>query len=135
MYGHKAASIMPEPLSTPSISDLEQSSSSSASPLSMASLSMASLSLDPSLVYAATTPPVFVSGTSNGGSSHRDSSWLELEVCSEYLNQGCPRGELCCYAHPHQGTLIDQGGKLTCCYDFLKVNEPIKYSFPCILVL
>ena len=53
--------------------------------------------------------------------NERDSSWLELEVCREHLRQACPRSaEECRYAHPEQRIYV-KDGKVTCCYDFLKV--------------
>ena len=52
----------------------------------------------------------------------RDSSWLELEVCREHLRATCPRTtEECRFAHPEPRILV-KDGKVTCCYDFLKVR-------------
>ena len=57
----------------------------------------------------------------------RDSSWLELEACREHLRQSCSRqAEECRYAHPEQRIYV-KDGKVTCCYDFLKV-----YTYTCI---
>ena len=51
----------------------------------------------------------------------RDSSWLELDACREHLRQSCPRqADECRYAHPEQGIYVKEG-RVTCCYDFLKV--------------
>lgn len=51
----------------------------------------------------------------------RDSSWLELEVCREHLRQACPRqAEECRYAHPEPRIYV-KDGRVTCCYDYLKV--------------
>ena len=53
----------------------------------------------------------------------RDSSWLELEVCREYLRQMCPRqAQECRYAHPEPRIYV-KDGRVTCCYDSLKVNQ------------
>ena len=53
----------------------------------------------------------------------RDSSWLELEICREFLRQGCSRSaEECRFAHP-ESNVITKDGKVTCCYDFLKVSS------------
>lgn len=53
----------------------------------------------------------------------RDSSWLELEVCREHLRHTCPRqAEECRYAHPEPRIYV-KDGRVTCCYDFLKVNR------------
>lgn len=52
----------------------------------------------------------------------RDSSWLELEVCRDYQRMSCPRSpEQCRFAHPEQAVLV-KDGRVTCCYDFLKVG-------------
>ena len=60
---------------------------------------------------------------STGSKTSRDSSWLELEACQEHLRQNCPRSsEECRFAHPEPRILV-KDGKVTCCYDFLKVNS------------
>ena len=52
----------------------------------------------------------------------RDSSWLELEVCREFVRGDCSRtAEDCRYAHP-TGSVIVKDGKVTCCFDYLKVR-------------
>ena len=52
----------------------------------------------------------------------RDSSWLELEVCREFVRGDCSRtAEECRYAHP-TGSVIVKDGKVTCCFDYLKVR-------------
>ena len=79
------------------------------------------------------SPPDKVNGkssiaqqTSSDGSAavprrERDSSWLELEACREHMRQACPRqADECRYAHPEQGIYV-KDGRVTCCYDFLKV--------------
>lgn len=64
--------------------------------------------------------------SSNGGRHHsgsgRDSTWLELEVCREFLRGDCSRSaEECRFAHP-TGSVIVKDGKVTCCFDNLKVR-------------
>lgn len=52
----------------------------------------------------------------------RDSSWLELDICRDYQKDGnCVRGEQCRFAHP-DSNVVTRDGKVTCCYDFLKVS-------------
>ena len=52
----------------------------------------------------------------------RDSSWLELDVCREFLRDSCSRtAEECKYAHPTGSVVIKDGNKVTCCFDYLKV--------------
>lgn len=59
---------------------------------------------------------------SRNARGERDSSWLELEACREHLRQACPRqAEECRYAHPEPRIYV-KDGRVTCCYDFLKVN-------------
>ena len=54
--------------------------------------------------------------------SQRDSSWLEIEVCREFLRGECIRSaEECRYAHPTSSVVTKDGNKVTCCFDFLKV--------------
>ena len=55
----------------------------------------------------------------------RDSSWLELEVCREFLRGSCLRSSAeCRYVHPNSSLLV-KDGKVTCCFDFLKVRKEI----------
>ena len=75
------------------------------------------------------TPESDHSGTSsfNGARHHsgsgRDSTWLELEVCREFLRGDCSRSaEECRFAHP-TGSVIVKDGKVTCCFDNLKVGQ------------
>lgn len=78
--------------------------------------------MDPSLMSSASTPTALAMAPSaSKGASSRDSSWLELEVCREYSSEGCPRGEFCDFAHSDRASPTGEG-KLTCCYDFLKVS-------------
>ena len=60
---------------------------------------------------------------SNAKHGVRDSSWLELDVCREYLRGDCSRSaDECRYAHP-TGSVIVKEGKVTCCFDYLKVQK------------
>ena len=53
---------------------------------------------------------------------HRDSSWLEIDVCREFLRGECSRSaEECRFAHPTGSVVVKDGFKVTCCFDFLKV--------------
>lgn len=58
------------------------------------------------------------------GGKTRDSSWLELEVCRDFQRHSCPRIHDCRFAHP-QPPVVSKEGKVTCCYDFLKVDHPL----------
>jgi muscleblind protein len=53
----------------------------------------------------------------------KDSRWLTLEVCREFARANCPRSaEECKYAHPPPHVEI-QSGRVTCCYDSIKVSH------------
>lgn len=54
--------------------------------------------------------------------SSRDSSWLQVEVCRDFRRETCPRGGQCRFAHP-DAKVMGRDGKVTCCYDFLKVSS------------
>ncbi len=55
--------------------------------------------------------------------SHRDSSWLEIDVCREFVRGECTRSaEECKFAHPIGSVVVKEGNKVTCCFDFLKVS-------------
>ena len=54
----------------------------------------------------------------------RDSSWLELDICRDFQKEGsCSRNDQCRFAHP-EPNVVNRDGKVTCCYDFLKVSVP-----------
>lgn len=70
------------------------------------------------------TPPLTptTSPFKHFGPHNRDSSWLEVEVCREFLRGECSRSsEDCKYAHPTGAVIVKEGNKVTCCFDFLKV--------------
>ena len=73
----------------------------------------------------ATTPvpmPVILSPAACGKPS-RDSSWLELDICRDFQTEGgCARREQCRFAHTNS-SVVTRDGKVTCCYDFLKVSR------------
>ena len=52
----------------------------------------------------------------------KDTSWLQVEVCREFLRSKCSREESeCRYAHPGNNVQIDNG-YVTACYDSIKVS-------------
>lgn len=50
---------------------------------------------------------------------NKDSRWLQIDICQEYLTKNCPRNELCKYAHPPENVEIENG-KVIACYDSFK---------------
>lgn len=66
----------------------------------------------------------------------KDSRWLTLEVCREFARANCPRSaEECKYAHPPPHVEI-QNGRVTCCYDSIKVCLQFCFFFVknCLLI-
>lgn len=59
--------------------------------------------------------------TSSSPKPVRDSSWLQVDLCRDFQRDTCPRGQTCRFAHPESRAVIVKDGKVTCCYDFLKV--------------
>ncbi|XP_065719696.2 muscleblind-like protein 2 isoform X25 [Drosophila suzukii] len=52
----------------------------------------------------------------------KDSRWLQLEVCREFQRNKCSRQDTeCKFAHPPANVEV-QNGKVTACYDSIKVN-------------
>lgn len=72
-----------------------------------------------SLRETAGSPGTVVNGTAPA--NVRDSSWLELEVCREYSRGACSRAD-CRFIHP-DGNVLVKDGKVTCCFDYLKVGR------------
>lgn len=71
-----------------------------------------------SVVNPFLTPHVFHSKV-------KDKRWLTLEVCREFMNKKCSRcEEECKFAHPPTSVEIENG-RVTCCYDFVKVCFPL----------
>lgn len=54
----------------------------------------------------------------------KDSRWLQLEVCREFQRNKCSRPDTeCKFAHP-PATVEVQNGRVTACYDSIKVRAP-----------
>lgn len=52
----------------------------------------------------------------------KDSRWLQLEVCREFQRNKCSRPDTeCKFAHP-PATVEVQNGRVTACYDSIKVS-------------
>jgi len=58
----------------------------------------------------------------------RDSTWLQVDVCRDYQRDTCPRGFSCRFAHPRSRIVLVKDGKVTCCYDYLKVPSRVHHS-------
>ncbi|XP_072744940.1 uncharacterized protein [Anoplolepis gracilipes] len=53
----------------------------------------------------------------------KDSRWLQLEVCREFQRNKCTRPDTeCKFAHPPANVEV-QNGRVTACYDSIKVRE------------
>ena len=58
--------------------------------------------------------------------NQKDSRWLQLEVCREFQRNKCSRPDVeCKFAHPGPAIEI-QSGKVTACYDSIKVILQIR---------
>lgn len=56
----------------------------------------------------------------------KDSRWLQLEVCREFQRNKCSRQDTeCKFAHPPANVEV-QNGKVTACYDSIKVSSAYK---------
>lgn len=54
----------------------------------------------------------------------KDSRWLQLEVCREFQRNKCTRPDTeCKFAHPPANVEV-QNGRVTACYDSIKVSTP-----------
>lgn len=54
--------------------------------------------------------------------SGKDSRWLQLEVCREFQRNKCSRPDTeCKFAHPPANVEV-QNGRVTACYDSIKVD-------------
>jgi len=66
--------------------------------------------------------------------SNRDTEWLKVEVCREFMRGACKRSEdECKFAHPSSKSIIVDNGKVTACFDSLKGKchrEFCKYLHP-----
>lgn len=65
--------------------------------------------------------------------SGKDSRWLQLEVCREFQRNKCSRPDTeCKFAHPPANVEV-QNGRVTACYDSIKVNL-MSFSYNLILL-
>ncbi|CAG5103710.1 Oidioi.mRNA.OKI2018_I69.chr1.g900.t1.cds [Oikopleura dioica] len=66
--------------------------------------------------------------------SNRDTEWLKVEVCREFMRGACKRSEdECKFAHPQSKCIVVENGKVTACFDSLKGKchrEFCKYLHP-----
>lgn len=61
----------------------------------------------------------------------KDSRWLQLEVCREFQRNKCTRPDTeCKFAHPPANVEV-QNGRVTACYDSIKVTNRyiIEFSY------
>ena len=65
--------------------------------------------------------------------NQKDSRWLQLEVCREFQRQKCTRTDAeCKFAHPSANVEV-QNGRVTACYDSIKVGLNInRKSIKCV---
>lgn len=62
----------------------------------------------------------------------KDSRWLQLEVCREFQRNKCTRPDTeCKFAHPPANVEV-QNGRVTACYDSIKVGGILYYLLLCI---
>jgi len=53
----------------------------------------------------------------------KDSFWLQLEVCREFQRSRCTRSDgECKFAHPPGNVEVQSNGRVTACYDSIKVS-------------
>lgn len=61
--------------------------------------------------------------------NQKDSRWLQLEVCREFQRQKCTRSDAeCKFAHPPPNVEV-QNGRVTACYDSIKVSLFINHGY------
>lgn len=59
----------------------------------------------------------------------KDSRWLQLEVCREFQRNKCSRPDTeCKFAHPPANVEV-QNGRVTACYDSIKVRIFISHIY------
>ena len=67
--------------------------------------------------------------------NQKDSRWLQLEVCREFQRNKCSRSDTeCKFAHPTSNVEV-QNGRVTACYDSIKVWPHTKYYYSLFLLL
>ncbi len=60
--------------------------------------------------------------------NQKDSRWLQLEVCREFQRNKCSRSDNeCKFAHPTSNVEV-QNGRVTACYDSIKVRTFLETS-------
>ncbi|KAL1513465.1 hypothetical protein ABEB36_002873 [Hypothenemus hampei] len=71
----------------------------------------------------------------------KDSRWLQLEVCREFQRQKCSRPDTeCKFAHPPANVEV-QNGRVTACYDSIKVStshlivKPVRNGYDILRVI
>ena len=61
----------------------------------------------------------------------KDSRWLQLDVCREFVRSKCCRSDQeCRYAHPPPNVEV-QNGRVMCCFDSIKVCTTYSLLFYC----
>ena len=60
--------------------------------------------------------------------NQKDSRWLQLEVCRENQRQKCTRSDADCKFAPPPTNVEVQNGRVTACYDSIKVGEKRRNS-------
>ncbi len=61
----------------------------------------------------------------------KDPRWLQVEVCREFQRGKCTRAESeCRFAHPDENVQVENGGRVTACFDSMKV-----YFLACFIYL
>lgn len=67
----------------------------------------------------------------------KDSQWLQVEICQEFLMQTCVQNDDCKYAHPLKHVEVENG-KVVACYDSFKgrcTREICKFYHPTSLLM
>lgn len=65
----------------------------------------------------------------------KDSRWLQLEVCREFQRNKCTRPDTeCKFAHPPANVEV-QNGRVTACYDSIKVSTTKLFYFSFVFLL
>lgn len=65
----------------------------------------------------------------------KDSRWLQLEVCREFQRNKCSRPDTeCKFAHPPANVEV-QNGRVTACYDSIKVSLLFLFFLLCALLV
>ena len=63
----------------------------------------------------------------------KDPRWLQVEVCREFQRGKCTRAETeCRFAHPDENVQVENGGRVTACFDSMKVSLNVLKFFACV---